>query len=160
MTQKVRKAVLGTVATLTLASSGLGPAHAKTMRTAAEEPTLTAVEVLFHTNDDNKDHDTSLFTSVRDNRGVEIATLDEHFGDDTFDDNEDDGPYGMRLTNPATWSSTNRGRLVIRIEPNGHDTWKFNVEATLFFSDGSRRHAEERNNSLDQDRRQLEIDTI
>ena len=77
-----------------------------------------------------------------------------------FGDNEDDGPYGMRLTNPATWSSTNRGRLVMRIEPNGHDTWKFNVEATLFFSDGSRRHAAERNDSLDQDRWQLEIDTI
>ncbi|MDN3358817.1 hypothetical protein [Actinomadura sp. DC4] len=160
MTQNVRRTVLWSAAIVALASSGLGPARAETTRTAADDPALTSVEVLYHTNDDNKDHDTKLLTSVRDNRGVEIATLDEHFGDDTFDDNEDDGPYGLRLTNPATLASTGHGRLVVRIEPNGNDTWKFNVFATLFFSDGSRRVAQERNNSLDQDRRQREFEIL
>ncbi|MFC6084465.1 hypothetical protein [Sphaerisporangium aureirubrum] len=142
---------------------GLGVALGGPGVARADEATLTAVEVLYHTNDDDKDHNTELFTSIRDNRGIEVATLEEHFGDDTWDDDEDDGPYGLTVTGRGTWSSMKGGRLVIRIHPQGgrgHDTWKFNVSVTLFFSDGERRHAGGRNEYLDQNRQQIEIEIV
>lgn len=152
--------VLGAVLALGLTVSGTGTAEARAVSASSEEVTLTAVEVIYHTNNDDKDHNTKVFTRVRDNRGIEVATLDEHFGDDTWDDDEDDGPYGLRLTAPATWASMKGGQLVVRIEPDGRDTWKFNAQATLFFSDGERRHAVARDHFLDQNLRQIEIEII
>jgi hypothetical protein len=160
MGRNVGMTVLGAALTLGLAVSGTGMAEAQAVSVSSDEVTLTAVEVIYHTNNDDKDNNTKLFTTVRDNRGLEVATLDEHFGDDTWDDEEDDGPYGLRLTGSATWASMKGGQLVVRIEPDGHDTWKFNAQATLFFSDGERRHAVARNHFLDQNLRQIEIEII
>lgn len=124
------------------------------------EAILTRAQVAFHTNNDDKDHDTKLFTTLRDNTGNVVAQLDEHFGDDTWHDNEDDGPYELRRVAGASWSSMRHGRLNIRIEPNGNDTWNFNVEAILFFSDGERRRADGRNLSLSQDRQQIDVEIL
>ncbi|MGI8330443.1 hypothetical protein ACRYCC_10810 [Actinomadura scrupuli] len=160
MRRNAGRTLLGALLTLGLAVSGTGMTEAQAANVSSEDVTLTAVDVIYHTNNDDKDHNTKVFTTVRDNRGIEVATLDEHFGSDTWDDDEDDGPYGLRLTSPATWASMKGGQLVVRIEPDGRDTWKFNAQATLFFSDGERRHAVARNHFLDQNLRQIEIEII
>ncbi|MBZ4323074.1 hypothetical protein [Streptomyces huiliensis] len=162
------KKAMGTamIAGLLVSGVGVGTAQAAgtadSVRTTApsqtqDEATLTAVEVTFYTTYDNKDHDTKVFTSVTDRTNKTIGTLGEHFGDDEFSDGDADGPYALSLTEPATWSTMRDGRLRIRIEPNGHDTWKLNVRTTLFFSDGTRRHADQDNLAPSQRNRQVDV---
>ncbi|MBT2384128.1 hypothetical protein [Streptomyces sp. ISL-11] len=167
MAHAMRKRTAGTVMILGLMVSGIGVGTAQAagtphaVRTAQAqtraEATLTAVEVTFYTTYDNKDHDTKVFTSVTDNTNKTIGTLGEHFGDDEFSDGDADGPYALSLTEPATWSAMRDGRLRIRIEPVGRDTWKLNVRSTLFFSDGTRRHADQDNLAPSQRNRQVDV---
>ncbi|MFD4994731.1 hypothetical protein [Streptomyces buecherae] len=150
---------------LMVSGIGTGAAHAaETRHTAGSaqpgtrvDARLTGVEVTFYTTYDNKDHDTKVFTTVTDHTARPIGTLGEHFGDDTFDDGDADGPYALSLTEPATWSTMRDGRLRIRIEPNGNDTWRFNLRSTLFFSDGSRRHADQDNLAPSERNRQVDV---
>ncbi len=125
-----------------------------------QEPVLTKVSILFHTNDDNKDHDTEVYTRAYDNAGHQVAVLIPNFGGDTWDDHEDEGPYDLRIDYAAGWFAMKSGEMIIWIEPDGNDTWKFNATATFFFSNGDRRRAETRNQSLDQDRRSVTLPIV
>lgn len=98
-------------------------------------PTLTNAYVQFHTNNDDKDGDTHVTVTVRDQNNVIAARVDNDFGH--FDDNSDSGPFGMFVINPSEKAALQRGAVTIRIDPNGHDTWRFNFLVRLMFSDGT-----------------------
>jgi hypothetical protein len=72
----------------------------------------------------------------------------------------DGSSYDMTLhtkTNPMTWAEIPGSWLQIRIHPNGNDTWKFNVKATLNFAGGGYWIIEANNQTLDQDSSQLNV---
>jgi hypothetical protein len=127
------------------------------LRIARREPTLTNARVAFHTNNEDKDHDTHVTVTVRDSDGVVAARVSNDFGH--FDDHGDTGPFALSITNPSTKESLQRGKITIRIDPNGHDTWRFNFFVTLNFSDGSSFSASAEGLDLSQDRRQQEFGT-
>jgi hypothetical protein len=98
-------------------------------------PALRNATIKFHTNDDDKDNDTHVTVVVRDANQVVAARVDNDFGH--FDDHSDSGPFALVVQNPSTRDSLQSGSLTIRIDPNGHDTWKFNLFLMLEFNDGS-----------------------
>jgi len=113
-------------------------------------PSLSHVEWLFHTNDDNKDHDTRLTTQII-CAGATMSTRSEDYGE--FKDNSD---FGMDQPNNAADKNSIHGCLgLIRIDPNGHDTWKFNYRLRLTWSDGSRNDYTDSGKVLSQDTRSL-----
>jgi hypothetical protein len=118
-------------------------------------PTLINVRISFHTNNEDKDHDTHVTVTVRDSDGVVAARVSNDFGH--LGDNSDAGPFALSVTNPSTKESLQRGKVTIRIDPNGHDTWRFNFFLELTFSDGSRFSAGADGLALSQDRRQQEF---
>lgn len=97
--------------------------------------TLTRATVFFHTNDEDKDHDTHITVAAIDRNGTTAARVANAFGD--FDDHSDNGPFGMYVHNPSRWELLQGGTLALRIDPNGNDTWRFNFNVVLYFSDGS-----------------------
>ncbi|MGW0516143.1 hypothetical protein [Crossiella sp. NPDC003009] len=97
--------------------------------------TLTRATVFFHTNDEDKDHDTHITVTAFDRNGTTAARVANAFGD--FDDHSDNGPFGMYIHNPSRWELLQGGNLHLRIDPNGNDTWRFNFRVDLQFSDGS-----------------------
>jgi hypothetical protein len=132
------------------------PASARVMATASTA-SLTAVtlancNVKFHTNDNDKDHDTHVTVEVRDFNGAVCARVDNDFGH--FDNNSDNGPFGMPVVNASTKEDCQRGNVRIRIDPNGHDEWHFNFFLTLVFSDGSSLSGGADGLNLDQNRRE------
>lgn len=120
-------------------------------------PTLTNARVKFHTNDNDKDHDTHVTITVRDSDGVIAAQVSNDFGH--FVDNSDNGPFALSVINPSTKDSLERGTVTIRIDPNGHDEWHFNFLVTLYFSDGTSFSAGADGLNLDHNRRQQEFGT-
>jgi hypothetical protein len=54
-----------------------------------------------------------------------------------FNDNSDGGPYALRIRNASDKESIQQGSVTVRVDPNGHDTWRFNFDLDLQFSDGS-----------------------
>jgi hypothetical protein len=96
---------------------------------------LTQAQVFFHTNDEDKDNDTHLTVTVRASDGTIAARIDNDFG--VFRDHSDHGPFGLTIINPDFKEKLRGGNVVIRIDPNGHDTWRFNFLVDLTFSDGS-----------------------
>jgi len=98
-------------------------------------PTLANCNIKFHTNDDDKDHDTHVTVDVTDFNNVVCAHIDNDFGH--FDDQSDNGPFGLQVLNASNKSDCQRGTVRIRIDPNGNDTWKFNFTLTLIFDDNS-----------------------
>ncbi len=98
-------------------------------------PTLANASIKFHTNDDDKDGDTHVTVEVRDFNQVVAARVDNDFGH--FDNNSDNGPFGLAVQNASEKDLMQRGAVKIRIDPNGHDTWKFNFFLDLVFADGS-----------------------
>ncbi|MCK2244488.1 MULTISPECIES: Ig-like domain-containing protein [unclassified Crossiella] len=127
------------VLTAVLVASVLAPpAQAKPQapRQNPAEVTLQRAEVFFHTNDEDKDHDTRIKIVVTDQNGTEVAVVEDTFGH--FDDGSDHGPFPMRITTPIPRDVINAGMTTMVIDPNGNDTWRFNLRVGLFFSDGSR----------------------
>jgi len=98
-------------------------------------PILTNCTVQFHTNDDDKDNDTHVTVTVRDSNNIIAARVDNDFGH--FDNNSDNGPFGVFVINQSEKESLQTGSVTVRIDPNGHDTWKFNFFTKLMFDDGS-----------------------
>lgn len=110
-----------------------------TQRRVAELPTIPAfvwgrlysADVTFHTNDEDKDHDTQVTVRVFDKYGQTVV-----FGEGTwgkFNDQEDTGPFDLLVDGLKSRSDILGGRYSIRIDPNGNDTWRFNFTITLRF---------------------------
>jgi len=99
-------------------------------------PNLKNCTVKFHTNDEDKDSDTHVTVTVRDSGQVIAARIDNDFGH--FADQSDSGPFGVIVKNQSSKAVMQAGSVTIRIDPNGHDTWRFNFFLDLLFDDGSR----------------------
>lgn len=98
-------------------------------------PNLTQAQVTFHTNDEDKNDDTHLTITVRGSDGTIAARIDDDFG--IFKDHTDHGPFGLLIFNPAPKEKLAQGNVVIRIDPDGNDTWRFNFFLDLAFDDNS-----------------------
>lgn len=117
------------------------------------QPTLANCVIRFHTNNEDKDSDTHVTVTVRDDNNVTAAFISNDFGH--FDDNSDSGPFGLEIRNPSSIDSLQRGTLTIHIDPNGHDTWRFNLSLlSLLFSDGRQLSGSADGLELTQDRRE------
>jgi hypothetical protein len=118
----------------------------------AEANMLTEAQITFHTNDEDKNDDTHITMTVRGVDGTIAAPIDDDFGH--FNDHSTNGPFGLLIINPASKESLSRGNVVIRIDPNGNDTWRFNFFLDLTFLDGSHLNTEADGLELTQDRQQ------
>ena len=115
-------------------------------------PSLVDARIRFHTNDEDKDADTHVTVTVEDFNQVVAARVSNDFGH--FDDQSDSGPFSLETLNASTKDDLQRGRLMIRIDPNGHDTWRFGFFIQLVFSDGITLAGSADGLELTQDRRQ------
>ncbi|KAJ9091659.1 hypothetical protein QFC21_007134 [Naganishia friedmannii] len=97
--------------------------------------TLVNAYITFHTNDDDKDHDTNVLITIKESSGRTVARLQSDF--ERFPDRSTKGPYLMPILHPSTEESLRRGTVMIQIRPIGHDTWKFDWILKLVFDDGS-----------------------
>jgi hypothetical protein len=120
--------------------------------TVVSDPKLIGASVSFHTNDEDKDGDTHVTVTIRKNDGTIVARVDNDFGH--FNDHTDAGPFGLKVVNAIPKSTLAPGYVTIRIDPNGHDTWRFNFSISLLFADGSSIGTEEDGLVLSQDRQQ------
>ncbi|KAM7214554.1 hypothetical protein V8F06_010036 [Rhypophila decipiens] len=121
-------------------------------RDANGEPTLTAASITFHTNDEDKDYNSHLTITLKDSTKTISATVDSDFVH--FDDDHNYGPYNLELFYPSTRSEVRAGTVTLRLDPKGHDTWRFNWQMTLTFSDGTRMRAQAGGCELSQDHRE------
>jgi hypothetical protein len=115
-------------------------------------PNLRNCTVKFHTNDEDKDADTHVTVTVRDSAQVVAARIDSDFGH--FDDQSDSGPFGLLVKNQSSKAVLQAGSVTIRIDPNGHDTWRFNFFLELVFDDGTRLSGGANGLEMNQDRRE------
>jgi hypothetical protein len=97
---------------------------------------LREVTVSFHTNDEDKDHDTNVTIEVRDSNGQMAAHVSDTFG--PFHDHTNNGPYNLTILNHASKDDLRGGNVLLRVDPVGDDTWRFNFLVDLLFDDGSR----------------------
>lgn len=111
---------------------------------------LTACSVIFHTNDDDKDSDTVLSVFLEGPQG-QIASVSGITGH--FDDNSTNGPFNLALGSPTDSSQVPALRCHVHIDPNGHDTWKFNCTMTCTWADGGNTTKSWAGQRLDQDNR-------
>jgi len=66
-------------------------------------PNLKNCSITFHTNDEDKDHDTHVTVTVTDENDLVCAVIDNDFGH--FNDQSDAGPYQLVVKNPQTRQS-------------------------------------------------------
>lgn len=116
---------------------------------------VSGIEVKFHTNDDDKDQDTKLVTDFMCQDSV-FASSSLGWGDagasitspplflflggsrkDNFSDNHDTVWMHVTVSNPVAKSAIHSCATKVRIDPVGHDTWKFNYWVRLNYSDGT-----------------------
>jgi hypothetical protein len=122
----------------TLAVRGLDGQTRNTFVTVNVNPpplTLNAAAISFHTNDDDRDHDTneSIYISCA---GGSVASLNGTFGDQRFPDQTDNGPFQVGVSGHPSLVQISTCQLHIDQSPKGNDTWKFNVHLHLVFSNG------------------------
>lgn len=104
-----------------------------------DDPLLTRATVTFHTNDDDKDHDTNVGVYVL-LRNETIAYIYDEFGH--FDDHTDAGPFTLLMVRPLGRDQLKRANVVVGIDPlegplgGRGDTWRFSFLLDLFFKDG------------------------
>lgn len=118
-------------------------------------PTLANSTVRFHTNDEDKDDDTHVTVTINDDNNVVAARISNDFGH--FDDHSDAGPFGLEIQNASEKGDLQQGAVLLRIDPNGHDTWRFNFFLDLEFSDGSHLSGGADGLELTQDRREQQF---
>jgi hypothetical protein len=99
-----------------------------------DNPMLARASVTFHTNDDDKDHDTAVGVSVV-LRDETIAYIYDEFGH--FPDHSDSGPYTLLLVRRLPRHAIRQANVFVRIDPVGGDTWRFNFVLDFLFEDGS-----------------------
>jgi hypothetical protein len=79
-------------------------------------PNLKNCTIKFHTNDEDKDGDTHVTVTVRDSNQVVAARVDNDFGH--FDDNSDNGPFGLLIKNQSGKDVLQTGNVTIRAWPS------------------------------------------
>jgi hypothetical protein len=97
---------------------------------------LTKATIKFHTSGGGKARDTKVRVEIR--RGEEVVGRADGFADTMeFRDGSDSGPFDIKIMASIPQSEIVRaGDLVIHIEPNGSDTWRFKFAVTLIYSNG------------------------
>jgi hypothetical protein len=100
-----------------------------------EPPMLTRASITFHTNDDDKDDDTTVyaFVMLADKKTI-VAKMSQCLGH--FGNNSDSGPYNLVMVKSVSRDELKTGYLDLESGPNGDDTWRFNFLLDLYFSDG------------------------
>jgi hypothetical protein len=98
-------------------------------------PTLTGASIEFHTNDDDKNHDTVVEVTVLAGNEIWAAHIKDRFGH--FGDHSDTGPFDLVVLGPITRDQLKTGSVFIQIFIPDEDTWRFNFFLDLRFSDGS-----------------------
>jgi hypothetical protein len=104
------------------------------------DPFLTRTSVTFHTNDDDKNHDTLVEVFVVLD-GETIAYISDQFG--RFGEHGDTGPFTLLAkTAPIGLNEVRAASVDLRIIPadgflSSADTWRFNFLLDLYFADGS-----------------------
>ena len=116
---------------------------------------VSKIEVMFHTNDDDKDANTKLVTDFMcqdsvfassslgwQEAGAMMVAPPQFFflgggRTDAFSDNHDTRWMSVRITNPIGKNEIHNCTTKVRIDPVGHDTWKFNYWVRLSYSDGT-----------------------
>ncbi len=93
---------------------------------------LTAAIASFHTNDDDKDSDTIVAITVN-GPGFVVAQAGGISGH--FDDGSNNGPFALTVVGPIAPAQVPHCTTTVHIDPNGHDTWKFNYTLDLVFDD-------------------------
>ena len=103
------------------------------------------LQVGFHTNDENKDHDT----------GVSVTIQNVTQWQQTQNEEYPDGSDRVKLLNPSSvpLSSLTGHALELCISPVGNDTWRFNMTLSGNRSDGQRYFFSANSIELSQDHR-------
>jgi hypothetical protein len=96
---------------------------------------LDNASVQFRTNDDDKDHDTNVTIEVRDRVGHLAARMSDTVG--PFHDQTSNGPFPLEILNKVDSAALQGGNVLIRVDPKGNDTWRFNFIVELHMDDGS-----------------------
>ncbi|MFD3268636.1 hypothetical protein ACE3MS_00565 [Paenibacillus dendritiformis] len=112
-------------------------------------PELVSAQAWFHTNDDDKDHDTGLTITIEKGHDL-FAKSDVIMG--TFDNHSDNGPYGLHLLGQISKSQLEGATTPLSIQPDGNDTWRFNYFLELGYNDGTRQKWEWFGNTLKEGR--------
>jgi hypothetical protein len=86
---------------------------------------LSDFNISFHTNSDDKDHDTAVDAYVWDNDHPIVSGSDH--SNTKYDDNSD---HSFTMSGSLVPTAMAGKYLRICISPNGNDTWKFNVTMT------------------------------
>jgi hypothetical protein len=105
-----------------------------------DNPMLARASVTFHTNDDDKDHDTAVgvYVVLRDEL---IAYISDEFGQ--FPDHSDSGPYTLLLVHRLPRHAIRQAKVVVGLDrvveslAGRGDTWRFNFVLDFLFEDGS-----------------------
>jgi len=125
----------------------------------ANNATLAGINVSFFTHNDDKDGDTSVSVSVENKVNLWfsqlLASLNDFAGNIGFADNPPSThAFDLVLASSnITMSSINAPIFTIKIAPNGHDRWIFDVTFTFTFSDNSQFTSGKTGIILDQDNR-------
>ena len=132
------------VAALVTASMGLAaaPSWAAPAGTGASArpstlPTahITGAKIWFRTNDEDKDVDTQVLAYIRSGGGKNAGSLADSLGH--FDDGQANGPYDLSVSTSVTAADLSTGVVGVAIVPDSRDTWRFDYELAMTFSDGT-----------------------
>jgi hypothetical protein len=105
---------------------------------------MESASIIFSTGGDDKDDDTELFIEIRGSSGRDEVVASAHQIYGKFPDHSVSEAIPIYLTDVGrNFRNINNfpDRIVVRIEPNGNDTWKFSFILTVRFEDG---HVEQR----------------
>ncbi|MGC4118869.1 MAG: hypothetical protein QM765_30755 [Myxococcales bacterium] len=122
----------------TLTAKGLDGKLVNDFATVEVKPpplVLTGASVSFHTNDEDRDHNTNETIYVRCS-GETVALASGTFGNRKFSDDSNEGPFSLAVTAHPRLESISTCQFRIDQSPKGNDTWRFNVHLTLVFSNG------------------------
>lgn len=123
----------------TLAVKGLNGKTRNSYATVTVNPPplrLSSATISFHTNDEDRDHDTNESIYILCPGYGSVASLNGTFGNQGFPDNSDNGPFGFSVSGHPTLDQISSCQLHIDQNPNGNDTWRYNVGLHLVFSNG------------------------
>jgi hypothetical protein len=87
---------------------------------APAQATLSAAAASFHTNDDDKDNDTTLVITLEKDHN-QFAKSETIVGD-TFHDHRNQGPFPLRVQGVISKQDVQGATSTITIQPNGNDT--------------------------------------
>jgi hypothetical protein len=100
----------------------------------AQEPMLKSVEAKFDTTTNNKKQDAKLDVCLKNRDGQEVGKSE---GNEGLWEKHSTHTVILRLEGDHAKAEVEHGSVSLTFHPNGGDTWKFNYQVTLKFSDDS-----------------------